>query len=131
VYSRSRCWSVRHQALLAGAVLVTAAASAISQVVRGSVRSRATDASIPGTVLVLLDSAGETAARVLADEHGGFALYARIPGRYRLRAARIGFRPLTSDAFTLLGDTMVTIGLVDIPLDLPAMTTRERTQCSI
>lgn len=131
MYSRSRCWSVRHQALLAGAVLVTAAASAISQVVRGSVRSRATDASIPGTVLVLLDSAGETAARVLADEHGGFALYAPIPGRYRLHAARIGFRPLTSDAFTLLGDTTVTIGMVDIPLDLPAMTTRERTQCSV
>lgn len=129
--SHRRCRRAGRPVLLAGVVLVTAAAPAISQVVRGAVRSRTTDAVIPGTVLVLLDSASEATARTLADEHGSFALYAPVAGRYRLRAARIGFRPVTSDAFTLAGDTSIAVRMVDIPLDLPAMTTRERTQCSV
>ena len=131
VQSRSRYQRACLQALFAGAVLISAVTPASSQVVRGSVRSRATDASVPGTVLVLIDAAGETAARTLADEHGRFALYPPFAGRYRLRAARIGFRPITSDVFTLAADTTIALELVDIPLDLPVMTTRERTQCSV
>ncbi|HEX8942308.1 MAG TPA: carboxypeptidase-like regulatory domain-containing protein [Gemmatimonadaceae bacterium] len=117
--------------LLAGGVLISVAAPATGQVVRGSVRSRATNAEIPGAVLVLIDSAGAAAARTLADEHGDYALYAPAPGQYRLRASRIGVRPLTSDLFGLAGDTTMALQMIELPLDLPAVTTRERTQCSI
>ena len=99
--------------------------------VRGSVRSRALSDGIGGTVLLLVDSANTVAARTLADEHGDYALYAPSRGRYQLRALRIGFRPVTSNAFNLVGDTTIALQMVDLPIDLPAVTTREQTQCAV
>jgi hypothetical protein len=116
--------------LFAGGLLITVA-RANAQLVRGSVRSRAMSEGIPGTVLVLIDSANSAVARTLADEHGDYVLYAPSSGRYRVRALRIGFRPITSEPFGLAGDTTITLQMVDLPLDLPAVTTRERTQCSV
>jgi len=117
--------------VFAGGLLLVACMAATGQVVRGSTRSQATGAAVPGTILVLIDSTNETAARTLADEQGDFMLYPRSAGRYRLRAIRIGFRPVTSEFFDLRGDTTISLRMVDLPLDLPAVTTRERTQCSV
>jgi len=118
-------------ALVVGGILLGAIAPANAQVVRGSVRSHTANTGIAGAVLVLIDSSNGTAARTLADEHGDFVLYAPASGRYRLRASRIGLRPLTSELFDLAGDTTFALQMVDLPLDLPAVTTRERTQCSV
>jgi hypothetical protein len=112
-------------------LLFVASTQATGQVVRGSTHSRATGGGIPGTILVLIDSANATAARTLADENGDFVLYAPARGSYRLRALRIGFRPVTSERFGLVGDTTIALQMVDLPIDLPAVTTRERTQCSV
>jgi len=130
VRTHRRRWLHLNHALLAAGLLGISARS-IAQVVRGSVRSRALSEGIPGTVLVLLDSANATVARTLADEHGDYALYAPSSGRYRVRALRIGFRPITSEPFGLAGDTTIALQMVDVPLDLPTVTTRERTQCSV
>jgi hypothetical protein len=121
----------RRRTALAGGLLFAATAQATGQVVRGSTHSRTTGDGIPGTILVLIDSANGTAARTLADEHGNFVLYAPALGRYRVRALRIGFRSVTSEAFGLVGDTTITLQMVDLPYDLPTVTTRERTQCSV
>jgi hypothetical protein len=117
--------------LLACGLLMTLVGSATGQVVRGSVHSRAINDGIAGTVLLLIDSANAIAARALADEHGDYVLYAPMRGRYQIRALRIGFRPMTSAPFSLAGDTTIAIQMVDLPLDLPVVTTREQTQCAV
>lgn len=130
VQAHRRRWSHRWRLLVAGGLLVAAEPS-MAQVVRGSVRSRGMNEAVPGTVLMLIDSANGAVARTLADEHGDYALYAPSSGKYRVRALRIGLRPFTSEAFGLVRDTTIALQMVDLPLDLPAVTTRERTQCSV
>jgi hypothetical protein len=117
--------------LLVCGLLMTMIGSVTGQVVRGSVHSRAISEGIAGTVLLLVDSANAITARALADEHGDYVLYAPTRGRYQIRALRIGFRPMTSAPFSLAGDTTIAIRMVDLPLDLPAVTTREQTQCAV
>jgi hypothetical protein len=111
--------------------LFAAIAPATGQVVHGSTHSRTTGTGIPGTILVLIDSATGTAARTLADEHGEFVLRAPAAGRYRVRALHIGFRSITSEVFGLVGDTTIALRMLELPFALPAVTTRERTQCSV
>jgi hypothetical protein len=118
-------------ALLACGLLMTLVGSTTGQVVRGSVHSRVISDGITGTVLLLIDSANAIAARTLADEHGDYVLYAPMRGHYQIRALRIGFHPMTSAPFSLAGDTTIAIQMVDLPLDLPVVTTRERTQCAV
>lgn len=118
-------------ALLVCVLLANVTASANGQVVRGSVRSRTLSDGIAGTVLLLIDSANRTTARTLSDEHGNYVLYGPALGRYQVRALRIGFRPGTSDVFNLVGDTTIVLQMVDLPIDLPAVTTREQTQCAV
>jgi len=130
VHAHRHRWLQRWRLLVAGGLLVAAERS-MAQVVRGSVRSRGMNEAVPGTVLMLIDSANGAVARTLADEHGDFALYAPSSGKYRVRALRIGLRPFTSEAFGLVGDTTIALQMVDLPLDLPTVTTRERTQCSV
>jgi hypothetical protein len=123
--------SCRYSTLLAGGLVAIVGASGMGQVVRGSVRSRAMSEGIAGTVLLLVDTAHAIVARTLAAEHGQFVLYAPAPGRYQVRGLRIGFRPVTSAEFSLVGDTNVVLQMVDLPIDLPAVTTREQTQCAV
>jgi hypothetical protein len=131
VQTHTRSRRNHRHVVFAGGLLLIASMAAAAQVVRGSTRSQATGAAVPGTILVLVDSTNETVARTLADEHGDFVLHARTAGRYRVRAIRIGFRPVTSEFFGVLGDTTISLRMVDVPFDLPAVTTRERTQCSV
>lgn len=72
----------------------------MSQSVRGIVVDRA-DQPVSGVVVQLLDSSAHSVARALSNERGEFFLATQQPGRYRLHTLRIGFHPVTSDAFTL------------------------------
>lgn len=78
----------------AAAVLCPAALN--GQAVRGAVIDRGTNASLPGVVVMLLDSAGTAVARGLTNERGEYRLSASSAGTYRVRTLRIGFRPATS-----------------------------------
>lgn len=97
------------------------AAPASAQTVVGSVRQQTDSMPLAG-VLVTLERAGDgsTAARNLTDPAGAFALRAS-PGRYRLRAKRIGVRQYVSTDFQLAtGETRRLHLLVDaliVPLD--------------
>jgi len=52
-------------------------------------------------LVVLLDTAGRQVGGSLTDEGGSFRLRAPAPGRYALRAERIGFQTVTSTPFEL------------------------------
>lgn len=84
---------------LAAVLLMPALVEA--QVVRGAVIDRGTDAPLAGTLVLLVDSAGTIARRALTDDAGEYRLHAPAAGTYRVRTLRIGFRPVTSDPFTL------------------------------
>ena len=59
-------------------------------------------------MVVLLDEADRRRAATLSDATGGFHLTASAPGRYRLRADRIGYRSAHTAFFELTaGDTLV------------------------
>lgn len=87
-------------------LLVTAGGAA--QTVRGRLLDAASDEAIQGarvTLLLALD--GRRLQQVVTDKQGAFALQAPVPGRYRLRAERIGYTATTGPALDLApGETL-------------------------
>jgi hypothetical protein len=86
-----------------GLVLLALAApcSSAAQIVQGQVRDAASQAPVQGALVVLLDTGGRQVGGSLTDEGGSFRMRAPAPGRYALRAERIGFETVTSDPFEL------------------------------
>lgn len=80
-------------------VLLMVPAALQAQSVSGRVVDRATDRPIPATSVVALTGSGRLIGEVLADSAGRFTLALRGAGSYRLRAERIGYRPVTSPEF--------------------------------
>lgn len=83
------------------AVVLTVLASvapARAQVIRGVLLDDATDATVGGATLTLLDEDGEVSGQTLANDRGVFFLEAEL-GVYQLRAERIGYRTTTSLPF--------------------------------
>ena len=113
---------------LAIAVFVPAAAA---QVVRGTVVDEASLRAVPGVVVVLLDSAGKRLTGVLTDEDGHYAIRAAGPGRYGLRADRIGFRAAAPSPVTLRAGESVELRLVTrpVPVVLSAVQVAASTPC--
>jgi len=109
------------RACLAALLLSAWALSAAgAQRVRGTVRDSVSGAGVPGAVVSVLDSAGTSRARTIANENGGFSIV-RPAGAERLRVIRIGFVPrevpLPPDAADSVRVTMV---------HLPALLARVR-----
>ena len=71
------------------------------QIVRGTARENESGRVIESGVITLLDADGAPIRAVLTDSTGQFGLRAPSTGAYRLRFERLGFRPLTTDRFTL------------------------------
>jgi hypothetical protein len=98
----------RRRGIRTGAVLVVllfSPAPLRAQVVEGTVTSGDTGAPIRGAVVRLLDARGDASAEGVTDDAGAFSLRASAAGRYRLRAERVGYESVTSDAFDLaVGD---------------------------
>lgn len=70
------------------------------QTVRGTVLDLA-DQRVTGVVVMLLDSSERIVAQTLTNDRGEYSVRAPAPGVYRLRALRIGFRPVISRELTL------------------------------
>lgn len=104
---------------------------AASQVVRGVVVEETSGRPVPGVVVVLLDSAGKRLGGVLAGDDGSYALRAQGPGRYGIRAERIGFRADAPAKVTLGAGETVELRLVTrpIPVVLSAVHVTGRTSC--
>ncbi len=127
-------WLSRHALIRAAGI--SAAAAALSslagaQVVRGVVVEDASGRELPGVVVVLLDSAGRRLAGVLVGDDGRFAIRATAPGRYSLRAERIGYRDDTPTPVTLGAGQTVELRLETrpIPVVLGAVRVTGKSPC--
>ena len=76
-----------------------------AQTVQGLLLDAVTDQPVSSAEVRLLraNDRDETAATAVTDDAGRFLLRAPAPGRYRLRARRIGYEPVTTPPFDLLG----------------------------
>lgn len=103
------------------------------QSVRGIVSDRNTSAPLPGVVLLLLDGTGATVGRALSNELGEYRVAALRPGAHRLRALRIGFLPVTTDAFTLAAgaEQIRPLALAGIPVALDTFRVTSRGRCDV
>ena len=108
------------QALLRAASICAAAAGlssdASAQVVRGVVVDEGSGRGLPAVVVVLLDSAGKRLAGVLADDDGRYAIRTTGPGRYAVRAERIGYRADAPTSVALSAGQTVELKLVTRPI---------------
>ncbi len=114
--------------LLAGGVSPVAA-----QVIRGAVVDGSTQTPVPGAFVVLLDAGGTQRGGVLSGEGGSYILRAPAPGRYTLRAERIGYASALSDTLVVeAGRTLVYRFEINIqPVDLEGMKVTGRGRCRV
>ena len=84
-----------------------------SQSVGGHLLDDLNEAPIPGADVFLLSGAeGERVVEaVLTDSTGWFLLDSRNQGRFRLRAQRLGYQPVTSPPFDLTGSDTLAVEL--------------------
>lgn len=122
------------RAVLLLALLLAAASRVLpAQAVRGTLVEEGSERPVPGTLVVLLDAAGKQVGGALSGPDGAFLLRAPGPGRYGLRAERIGVRGAASRGVELAaGQTL------DVRLAAPAaaafaleglVVRRERKRC--
>lgn len=118
-------------------ILVTCAVvfgvEAHGQIVRGTVREAESGRAIESGVVTLLDAAGASIRAVLSDSLGEFGLRAPSPGAYRLRFERLGFRPVTTDRFTLdEGETETRpIRAAAVSVSLERIVVTDRPRCRV
>jgi hypothetical protein len=89
--------------------------SAFCQTVRGVLLEQSTEQPIGGAFIVLLDERGGRLGRdigTLTDDDGRFQLRVPEPGRYRLRAERIGFESTLGEVIELVARETVQVTIV-------------------
>lgn len=106
-------------------------AAARAQVVRGTVVEEGSQRAMAGAVVVLLDSAGKRLAGVLVDDAGRYAIRIAIPGRYAVRAERIGYRADAPTPVQLAVGQTVQLDLVTrrAPVVLGAVKVTAKSAC--
>ena len=109
------------------------ASSARGQIVRGTARETESGRAIASGVVTLLDASGADIRAVLTDSAGEFGLRAPAPGSYRLRFERLGFRPTTTDRFTLdEGETETkAIRAAAISVSLEQIVVTDKPRCRV
>ena len=116
--------------LLLMAAVVALASPLVAQAVRGTVQRNVDESPIRGAVVLLLDERAAVRARTLSSVTGTFVLRAPEAGSYRIQTLRIGFRPQTTELFSLRADTSMTLALSQVPVNLPAVTAQEMANCN-
>lgn len=92
-----------HSVWLSGAMAAATAGLPLeAQVLRGTVRADSGDVAIIGAEVVLEGSNWRTRS----DQRGSFQLTDIAPGKYRLTARAVGYRPLAAQAVIAAGDTI-------------------------
>jgi hypothetical protein len=106
-------------------------AAAAAQTVRGSVVERG-GGPVPGVLVALVGEDGSVRAEVLSDENGRYRVATTAPGRYTLRADRVGYRRVTSPALELAAGQTLEYALQATAerLELPAITATAGRRCS-
>jgi len=93
------------------ASLVLAAPSLHAQAVRGELREGESGRPVAGAFVVLLDGNGRQVGGSFTDAAGRFHLQAPSPGRYALRAERVGYVGVRSEALQLDAGQTVLYGM--------------------
>jgi hypothetical protein len=107
-----------------------------AQVVRGVVRESGTGTTVEGVLVTLervaaAESVASDVVSALSNERGEFAVRARISGRYRLTAKRIGVKRSLTEPFELsLGETrQVSIEIEPVLYTLPEVAVATANFC--
>src|SRR4051794_14561485 len=94
------------RAALAALAALLSATPLAAQAVQGRL-VQPDGAPVAQTLVSLVDSAGRSVGTALTDRQGGFTLRAPAPGRFTLRAERVGYALTESPAFRLAaGETV-------------------------
>ena len=93
----------RQQTCVLAALVLCAAHSAASQEVSGTAHVSGADVPLGAAAVVLVNHNGVIVSGTLTQGDGRYTLRAPAPGRYRVRARRIGFAPDSSDQLVLDG----------------------------
>ncbi|HEX7118865.1 MAG TPA: carboxypeptidase regulatory-like domain-containing protein [Longimicrobiales bacterium] len=109
---RPRAGAAARSVLAGSALLLLAVAPLAAQTVRGRLVAAGSRAPIGAAMVWLLDEADARLGGALTDSDGWFVLHAPAPGRYRLRAERVGFAATTSPELTLAAGAAITYELV-------------------
>lgn len=120
--------------VLAAAILAAIPVrTAPAQTVRGQVVEQGTERPVLGAFVVLLDADGVRQDAGLTDRDGRFLVRAPAPGRYTLRAERIGHANTVSPVLELAaGETLAYRMVVPIaPIDLDAIEVSGTGRCDV
>jgi hypothetical protein len=95
--------------------------SILAQTVRGTVLDSESGSGVYAADVLLLTADEAVVGRYVTEQDGSFVIPVRSPGRYRLRAARIGYVSFTTDAFQLRSGqeavAHISLRIRPIPLD--------------
>jgi hypothetical protein len=104
-----------------------------AQSLRGELVDETTGRPIDAAFVILQDNQHVRRAGALTDAGGHFMLRAPVPGRYTLRADRIGYRSAESPALDLVADQVLqfTMRVSVEALRLEAVTARGKRRCEV
>lgn len=112
---------------LLASLSLAALSTAGAQQMRGVVRDATTSAPLAGAVVTVVDSAGATASRTIADGEGRFGLVLG-PRAARLHVIRIGYRPRDVE-LPARRDAVLQLAMVRLPPVLAAVQVTDRELC--
>lgn len=119
--------------LLTGLVFGLHPTAASSQLLQGVVLDEETRSPLAATLVVLVDDSGRDRGRFLADASGSFRFTLPGPGRYALRAERLGAETSRLEGIRLgVGDTLtVRISMTTRPVALEGIEVRGESRCAL
>ena len=104
-----------------------------AQTVRGVLTEQGAERPVSGAVVSLLDEGGALRAAALSDSIGSYTLPAPVPGRYRVRAERVGYASTTSPVLELAAGEIreQRLAVSAQPAMLEEITAVGRTRCKL
>ena len=104
-----------------------------AQVIRGVVVDSASHQPLPAVLVSLADSGNRNLQRFLTDENGEFKFLAPRPGRYSVRAERLGMRTGTVEGVDVAADRTVSlrITLSHLPITLRGLQASRDRRCEL
>jgi hypothetical protein len=107
--------------------------SVVAQTVQGQVLERHTGGPVEGALVLLVDEAGATRGGYLSNPMGRFLILAPGPGRYEVRAERIGYETASSGSFVLAPGETLTLRLevAEAPILLEELRVEGQQRCVV